>query len=142
MVGSDLSFFSLILGASLPVQMVMVILIFASGMSWKYIYLKIKVLKSTEKNTDEFEKFFWSGGDLGKLYEYLTSPTTSAETAWCSINNRLVPLTSLVSIEGLLLAPIISSLIESSCAGSIVITCLVLDIMVSENAFATLLESV
>jgi biopolymer transport protein TolQ len=51
----------------------MLILIFASGMSWKYIYLKIKVLKSTEKNTDEFEKFFWSGGDLGKLYESLTS---------------------------------------------------------------------
>ena len=47
-VGSDLSFFSLILGASLPVQIVMLILIFASGMSWKYIYLKIKVLKSTE----------------------------------------------------------------------------------------------
>ena len=41
-VGSDLSFFSLILGASLPVQIVMLILIFASGMSWKYIYLKIK----------------------------------------------------------------------------------------------------
>ena len=73
MVGSDLSFFSLILGASLPVQIVMLILIFASGMSWKYIYLKIKVLKSTEKNTDEFEKFFWSGGDLGKLYNSLSS---------------------------------------------------------------------
>ena len=73
MVGSDLSFFSLILGASLPVQIVMLILIFASGMSWKYIYLKIKVLKITEENTDEFEKFFWSGGDLGKLYNSLSS---------------------------------------------------------------------
>lgn len=72
-VGSDLSFFSLILGASLPVQIVMLILIFASGMSWKYIYLKIKVLKITEENTDKFEKFFWSGGDLGKLYKSLTS---------------------------------------------------------------------
>ena len=72
-VGSDLSFFSLILGASLPVQIVMLILIFASGMSWKYIYLKINVLKITEENTDKFEKFFWSGGDLGKLYKSLTS---------------------------------------------------------------------
>ena len=71
MVGSDLSFFSLVLGASLPVQIVMLILILASGMSWKYIYLKIKVLKSTEENTDEFEKFFWSGGDLGQLYKSL-----------------------------------------------------------------------
>jgi len=73
MVGSDLSFFSLILGASLPVQFVMLILILASGMSWKYIYLKIKVLKITEENTDEFEKFFWSGGDLTKLYNSLNS---------------------------------------------------------------------
>lgn len=73
MVGSDLSFFSLILGASLPVQIVMLILIFASGMSWKYIYLKIKVLKITEENTNEFEKFFWSGGDINKLYESLIS---------------------------------------------------------------------
>ena len=73
MVVNDLSFFSLILGASLPVQIVMLILILASGMSWKYIYLKIKVLKITEENTDEFEKFFWSGGDLTKLYNSLTS---------------------------------------------------------------------
>jgi len=73
MLGSDLSFFSLILGASLPVQIVMLILVFASGMSWKYIYLKIKVLKITEENTNEFEKFFWSGGDLGKLYDSLNS---------------------------------------------------------------------
>ena len=73
MVGSDLSFFSLILGASLPVQIVMIILIFASGMSWKYIYLKIKVLNITEENTDEFERFFWSGGDLTKLYNSLNT---------------------------------------------------------------------
>ena len=73
MVGSDLSFFSLILGASLPVQIVMLILILASGMSWKYIYLKIKVLKITEENTNEFERFLWSGGDLTKLYNSLNT---------------------------------------------------------------------
>ena len=84
MLGSDLSFFSLILGASLPVQIVMLILVFASGMSWKYIYLKIKVLKITEENTNEFEKFFWSGGDLGKLYDSLTSVT------WPKFDNDLM----------------------------------------------------
>ena len=73
MVGIDLSFFSMILGASLPVQIVMLILILASGLSWKYIYLKIKVLKITEENTNEFEKFFWSGGDLTKLYNSLNT---------------------------------------------------------------------
>jgi biopolymer transport protein TolQ len=39
-IGSDLSFFSLIMGASLPVQLVMLILIAASVVSWKFIYLK------------------------------------------------------------------------------------------------------
>src|SRR6056300_1043301 len=45
----------------------------ASIVSWKFIYLKIKVLKESEENTNEFEKFFWSGGDLKKLYESLGS---------------------------------------------------------------------
>ena len=72
-VGSDLSFFSLIWGASLPVQMVMLILIGASGISWKYIYLKIKILKITEQSTNEFEKFFWTGGSLSSLFETLNS---------------------------------------------------------------------
>jgi len=57
-IGSDMSFFSLILGASLPVQLVMLILVMASIVSWKFIYLKIKVLKESEENTNEFEKFF------------------------------------------------------------------------------------
>ena len=70
-IGSDLSFFSLIMGASLPVQLVMIILIFASIISWKFIYLKIKFLKRSEENSQEFEKFFWSGGDLARLYDSL-----------------------------------------------------------------------
>ena len=70
-IGNDMSFFSLILGASLPVQLVMLILILASIISWKFIYLKVKVLKDSEENTNEFEKFFWSGGDLKKLYDSL-----------------------------------------------------------------------
>jgi len=72
-VGSDLSIFSLVFGASIPVQVVMLILLFASIVSWKYIYLKIKILKESEDNTDEFEKFFWAGGDLKKLYEGLAT---------------------------------------------------------------------
>ncbi len=51
----------------------MLILLFASIVSWKYIYLKIKILKESEDNTDEFEKFFWAGGDLKKLYEGLAT---------------------------------------------------------------------
>jgi len=72
-IGSDLSFFSLIFGASLPVQLVMLILIAASVISWKFIYLKVKFLKESEENAQEFENFFWSGGDLAKLYESVSN---------------------------------------------------------------------
>jgi biopolymer transport protein TolQ len=68
-IGSDLSFFSLIWEASLPVQAVMLILVIASMASWKIIYLKIKTLKMAEQNTDDFEKIFWSGGSLSNLYD-------------------------------------------------------------------------
>ncbi|MDA9155537.1 protein TolQ [Methylophilaceae bacterium] len=68
-IGSDLSLFSLIWEASLPVQAVMLILVIASLASWKIIYLKIRTLKMAEQNTDDFEKIFWSGGSLSNLYE-------------------------------------------------------------------------
>ena len=68
-IGSDLSFFSLVWEASLPVQAVMLVLVIASMASWKIIYLKIKTLKMAEQNTDDFEKIFWSGGSLSNLYE-------------------------------------------------------------------------
>ena len=71
-IGSDLSFFSLIWEASLPVQAVMLILVIASMASWKIIYLKIKTLKIAEQNTDDFEKIFWSGGSLSNLYESIS----------------------------------------------------------------------
>ena len=71
-IGSDLSLFSLIWEASLPVQAVMLILVIASMASWKIIYLKIKTLKMAEQNTDDFEKIFWSGGSLSNLYESIS----------------------------------------------------------------------
>ena len=71
-IGGDLSFFFLIWGASIPVQIVMLILIAASLFSWKYIYLKIKVLKEVEFNTNEFEKYFWAGAKLSQLYDSAT----------------------------------------------------------------------
>ena len=38
-VVNDLSFLSLITGATIPVQLVMVILLAASGFSWWYIFI-------------------------------------------------------------------------------------------------------
>ncbi len=68
----DLSLLSLITGASLPVQVVMAILLLASLVSWWYIFLKIFMLRNAEAEAEEFERNFWAGGDLGKLYESIT----------------------------------------------------------------------
>ena len=68
-VNCDLSFLSLIMGASIPVQIVMLILIFASLFSWKYIFIKIKTIKTAEENAEEFEKYFWAGAQLKQLYD-------------------------------------------------------------------------
>jgi biopolymer transport protein TolQ len=63
-VVNDLSFFSLITGATIPVQLVMLILLAASGFSWWYIFIKVSVLKSAELAVDEFENTFWTSGIL------------------------------------------------------------------------------
>jgi biopolymer transport protein TolQ len=68
-VNGDLSFLSLIMGASIPVQIVMLILIAASLFSWKYIFIKIKTIKAAEEDAEEFEKYFWAGAQLKQLYD-------------------------------------------------------------------------
>jgi len=68
-VNGDLSFLSLIMGASIPVQIVMLILILASLFSWKYIFIKIKAIKAAEEDAEEFEKYFWAGAQLKQLYD-------------------------------------------------------------------------
>lgn len=70
---SDMSFFTLIAGASLPVQLVMLILIITSLFSWWYIFIKIAAIKRAEQDAEQFESTFWTGGDLNKLYEGITA---------------------------------------------------------------------
>jgi len=70
---SDMSFFTLIAGASLPVQLVMIILVITSLFSWWYIFIKVATIKRAEKDAEQFEETFWTGGDLNKLYESVTA---------------------------------------------------------------------
>lgn len=70
---ADLSIFSLIANASVLVQLVMLILLIASIMSWNIIFQKRKMLKREAKRADEFEDRFWSGGDLSSLYTQVKS---------------------------------------------------------------------
>jgi biopolymer transport protein TolQ len=58
----------LILHASLPVQLVMLLLLLASVASWVIIFRKKRMLDRAEKEAERFEEKFWSGADLGKLY--------------------------------------------------------------------------
>jgi biopolymer transport protein TolQ len=72
-VANDMSLLTLISGASIPVQIVMVILLITSIFSWWYIFIKVFTVNNAERNADKFENAFWSGGDLNKLYDGLNA---------------------------------------------------------------------
>lgn len=63
-----LSIFSLIAGASLLVQLVMLILFLASVISWIMIIQRASYQGRAKSSLTEFEDKFWSGVDLTQLY--------------------------------------------------------------------------
>lgn len=65
---TDMSVISMVLDASLPVQIVMIILVAASIVSWTIIFTKRRLILRTKGASDDFEASFWSGGDLNTLY--------------------------------------------------------------------------
>ena len=70
---ADMSLFTLLSGASLPVQMVMAVLLLTSLISWWYIFIKVFTLNRADREAVDFEHAFWSGGDLNKLYEGIST---------------------------------------------------------------------
>ncbi|HVL75768.1 MAG TPA: protein TolQ [Noviherbaspirillum sp.] len=68
-VTQDLSLIALISEASLLVQLVMALLVLLSLMSWTYIFTKMFAIRSAARQTEAFERSFWSGGNLNALYE-------------------------------------------------------------------------
>jgi len=68
-VTHDVSLLSLVTGASVLVQIVMLILALASMLSWYYIFLKVFMLRRAARLSERFEKQFWSGTDLNDLYQ-------------------------------------------------------------------------
>lgn len=64
----DASLIHYFLNASLVVKCVMIILAGASVFSWAYILQRSFYLKNMQKATNQFERAFWSGEDLTKLY--------------------------------------------------------------------------
>lgn len=69
---TDMSILSLVMAASLPVQIVMLILLSASIASWSIIFAKQRIIGRTKEASDKFEANFWSGGDLQTLYQSTT----------------------------------------------------------------------
>jgi biopolymer transport protein TolQ len=67
--GQDLSILTLIWNASVVVQVVMALLLVVSFMSWYFIFYKIFAIGRARKQTEQFERDFWSGTDLGSLYQ-------------------------------------------------------------------------
>jgi biopolymer transport protein TolQ len=66
------SFVELVLGASIIVQLVMLLLLAASVASWAIILRKRRVLRMAVEGSDAFEATFWSGGDLTSIYRDVT----------------------------------------------------------------------
>ena len=69
----DLSIVRLVLQASVPVQIVIALLAFASLMSWAIIFSKRTMIRRARAEADHFEGSFWSGGDLAQLYRGIES---------------------------------------------------------------------
>ena len=70
---TDMNVWSLIMEATLVVQLVMAVLLAASVVSWMIIFAKRTMLRRIDKRSKEFEDKFWSGADLGQLYDRIAS---------------------------------------------------------------------
>jgi biopolymer transport protein TolQ len=68
-VSNDLSILALIAHASVIVQAILVLLLAVSVMSWYYIFRKLFAIRQARRETEEFERAFWSRADLNALYQ-------------------------------------------------------------------------
>ncbi len=70
-MNEPLSILDLILNASIVVQAVMGLLVLASLVSWVMIFQRGFALSAIRRQATDFENEFWSGKDLGELYQEL-----------------------------------------------------------------------
>ena len=78
MTTTDLSITTLILQASLVVQLVMAGLVFTSLASWTVIFGKVFGLKRVRRGNEDFERDFWSGKSLTELNQAVTGKAHTA----------------------------------------------------------------
>ena len=68
---AEVSFIDLFLGASLVVQLVMIILFVLAGTSWWFIFDKWLTLSRARKDIYEFETDFWNSKNIEKTFNEL-----------------------------------------------------------------------
>jgi biopolymer transport protein TolQ len=68
-VKTDLSLVQLVTEASVLVQIVLLVLLAASLVSWYIIFRKRASLGRARRSADAFEEAFWAGGDLVSIFQ-------------------------------------------------------------------------
>jgi len=63
--------------ASIVVQLVMLLLLGASIVSWTMIFRKRMALRDAARRAERFEKRFWSGGNINQMYKELAQKEDS-----------------------------------------------------------------
>jgi len=66
------SLLELVINASLPVQLVMLLLLGASVFSWALMYVKRGYIRQSQAEAKDFEGRFWSGLNLNELFSQLS----------------------------------------------------------------------
>ena len=77
-MNQDLSIVSLILHASLVVQLVIAALLMVSLASWSVIFGKLISLARIKRSNEAFEQEFWSGKNLNELFNAVTGKAGGA----------------------------------------------------------------
>jgi len=77
-MNQDLSIITLVLHASLVVQLVMAGLMIVSLISWAVIFGKLFGLRKVRQGNDDFERDFWSGRSLTELQQASNSKSVTA----------------------------------------------------------------
>ncbi|MDE2270993.1 MAG: protein TolQ [Xanthomonadaceae bacterium] len=72
-MNGSINILDLVVHASLPVKLVLLILVFFSFTSWVIIFRKKMMLDAATRDADGFEERFWSGVDLAALFREVSN---------------------------------------------------------------------
>jgi biopolymer transport protein TolQ len=85
-MNAEISIWSLVIGATFTVKLVMLCLLLLSVLSWVLIVQKWLVITDAENEQVNFEKRFWSGIDLSQLFREGTA-RQKGNAAWIGTEN-------------------------------------------------------